>query len=203
MLISLKYLPKLGTILFVSLSSTLLIFNIIQTFQVKQGIFPFGSPTKEIYWDNFLNLTKKAKVYEKANWPLKEKLEISLSPLSENISGESPQKGGNGFFISVNEHKHFSTNINVTFAQPTQKIVVGFDAFPYTNLTETRLVIFPTSEPNKQHPIFLKPFVHKNKATNMEFVIEFNQPYNAFSFYFWNAKSTESCDFSNLWIESY
>lgn len=203
MLLSLQYLPKLFQRVFVTLISLLVIVNVVQAAQIKKGIYKMGSPTKEMYWDNFLSLTLKAKVYEKANWQLMEEETISFNPKEGFITKGIPKKGDEAYLLQTNKLETYSPSFSVELDNPTQKIVIGFKALAQTLISDSRLVLTTPNENIGPSTIYLKEFMVLGTKTQMEYLLEFNEPINEFEAYFWNGNTEEIVDYSDFKVQSY
>lgn len=195
-------LQKITVIIFILLIG----LNVVQAYQIKKGIYPMGSPTKNIYWDNFLNLTLKAKVYKKSNWQLIEKKDISFNPSKGNIVKGQPKRNtaeNEYYFIQTNNIETYSPSFEVNLNQPTKKIVLSFNALAHSPISESRLVLTTIKNQPQTKVIYLKEFMLQNVTNNMEFLVEFNAPINSFKAYFWNGNSKEMVNYSNFRVESY
>ena len=203
LLIVLQKAPKLLQRGIVIVFGLLLMVNIIQTAQIKKGIYKMGSPTKEIYWDNFLRLNRKAKVYEKVGWQLIEQRDVSFNPASGLITKGIPKEGAEKYFIQTNELEVYSPSFIVNLSQPTHKIVVSFNTLSQTEILESRFVLTTVEETPQSKVIYLKDFMVLNSKTQMEYLIEFSVPITSFEAYFWNGNTNEIVDYSDFKVESY
>ncbi len=187
--------------IFIGLSVSSMVFNLILTYQVTKGIYPLGSPSKEIFWDNFLSLQQKMRVYEKDDWKMIEKIKVSLN--SDHVVKGHVKKGHQNYFIQTNTKEPYSPSVLVNFKQPSKKIIITFKALPQTSIDKLRLVVFNPKKPNKLYPIFLKQFCSLNKECKMEALVEFDIPTHQVEFYFWNANTNEICDFYDINVSSF
>lgn len=181
----------------------LIVFNVIQTYQISTGIYPKGSPSKEIYWDNFLNLSKKAIVYEKANWHLLESKSVALAPHSHFVVKGEPKQVGELFVIQTNEFQTFSPTCSVQLSNPTKRVVIKLDGFAYHLIESSRLVVTSTRNSPEQRVVYLEAYLKTNQSIEMEFLIEFEQPTDRIEVYAWNGGTKEKVDYSDVVIESY
>jgi hypothetical protein len=203
LLISLKNLGPMFKKSLFFLLVILTFFNVIQTIQIKKGIYKMGSPTKEIYWDNFLSLNLKAKVYNKSNWELLEKHNISFNKVDGFISKGAPKGDENKFFIQTNQLETYSASFKVKFKEPTTKMVISWTALAQNKIENSQLVINSIGENSQNRTIYLKDFMIINSPTKMEFLVEFETRITEFEAYFWNGNSNELVDYFNLKVESY
>lgn len=203
LLLVLQQAPKMlqrGIVLSLGL---LLNLNVVQTVQIKKGIYKMGSPTKEMYWDNFLNLTLKAKVYEKSKWQLIEQKDVSFNPVDGFISKGTPKQGVESYFIQTNKLETYSPSFLVTLNHPTNKIVISFKALSQTEIAESRFVLTTKDEASQSKVIYLKEFMVLNTNTRMEYLIEFDFSIASFEAYFWNGNTDEIVDYSDFSVETY
>ena len=178
--------------------------NVVQAYQIKKGIYPMGSPTKEMYWDNFLSLSLKAKVYKKSEWKLVEQTKVSFNPTAGFIVKGIPKcDKKEKYFIQTNALETYSPSFQINFKQPTQKIVVSFKSLAQTTISESRLVINSIEAMPQNKIIYLKDFMVLNSNIKMEYLIEFDFPITSFQAYFWNGNSKEIVDYSDFVVESY
>jgi hypothetical protein len=199
-------LQQAGTILkriLVTMLVLLMCFNVVQAFQIRNGIYPMGSPHKRMYWDNFLSLTKKAKVYDKVNWELKESKSISFLSKDGFITKGTPKQNGDMYFIQTNELETYSPSFKVSFKEPTNKLVLGWTALAQCDITESRLVLTSTDTSKQNEVIYIKAFTQLNDPIQMEFLVEFSQPIFEFQVYFWNGNTAEIVDYYDFKVESY
>jgi hypothetical protein len=203
LLITLQNAPKLLKRILVGVMGVLVIVNVIQTAQIKKGIYKSGSPTKEIYWDNFLSLTRKAKVYEKSDWILINEKYISFNPNDNVITKGTPKQNQDVYFIQTNEQETYSPSFKVNLDEPSQKLVLSFTALAQSQISESRLVISSIEDHPQTKVIYLKDFMVINSPTQMEYLLEFEIKIMSFEAYFWNGNTKEVVDYSNLSVESY
>ena len=202
-IVSLENLPALLKKVVTTLYVLLVVFNVIQTYQITTGIYPMGSPTKAIYWDNFLNLSKKAKVYDKVNWELIESLPILLSPNMNYIVKGNSKEVNDKFVIQTNEFHTYSPTFKVELTKPTKTVVIKLNAFAYNAINSSRLVISTIESNLEQYVVYLKSYLEKDNTVEMEFLIEFANPVSVFEVYAWNAGTQEKVDYSEFIIESF
>lgn len=194
--ISLKpYLKKV----FLILSVLFIGLNIVQAYQISIGILPNGSPTKEQYWDNFLAIDKKAKIYPQKHWKLIEKKTISLDPKNNQVVKGFPYFIKDDWQINVSDTNQYSPvfRINSSPIKKGSKLIFCFDIKATTQLDLTRLVVTLS---NGETPVFfLKEYSHLNDWVRMEFLFEPLTNHDPFiDLYFWNAGSIESAEIKNV-----
>jgi hypothetical protein len=203
MLIILQKAPLfVQRVLIVSLG-LLLILNVVQAAQIKKGIYKMGSPNKEMYWNNFLSLRKKAIVYEKSEWLLIEQKHVLFNPKYGFIKKGNPKQEGESYFIQTNDQETYSPSLIINMHKRTSKIVVSWNALAQAEILESRLVITTIEKKPQSKVIYLKEFMVLNSNTEMEFLIEFDFPINSIELYFWNGNTNEKVDYSELKIISY
>jgi len=194
-----KGIKKIGGVMYL----TLVVINCIQTYQITVGIYPMGSPTKTIYWDNFLGLTKKARVYEKADWKLIESKTVSLVANSNHIvKGKSKQVDGE-FVLQTKEFETYSPTFKFEIEKPIHTLVIKLKALAYNAIKSSRLVITPIGDNSTQKVFYLNSFLKQGQTTEMEFIIEFGSPTQKIEAYFWNGGTKEKVNYFDIVIESY
>ena len=203
MLLTFQYAPKLLQRCFIISCGFLLVFNIVQAAQIQKGIYKMGSPTKEMYWDNFLNLTLKAKVYQKSEWQVNEEKSISFHPIDGCLTKGVSKKEEVEYFIQTNPTETFSPTFLVKLKHSTHRVVVSFNTLAKTEVLESRLILNTKSEVPQTKIIYLKEFVVLNSKTQMEYLIEFDIATAQFEAYFWNGNTDELVDYSNFKVISY
>jgi len=187
-----------------SLSALLIGLNIAQAYQISIGVLPFGSPTKEQYWDNFLVFTKKAKIYPQKNWKLIEEEKISLNPADSNIVKSNAYYANENWNINVSDTNEYSAVLRIknTSAEKGSKLIFSFDAKATTDIEFTRFVAI--SELGETFVFFLKEYLTKDEWIRMEFMAEpLINLCRHFDVYFWNAGSKESVEIRNMEFRNY
>jgi hypothetical protein len=186
-------------------TALLVSLNIVQAYQVGHGILPMGSPTKEQYWDNFLALQKKARVYPQAHWELIEENEIRLERglYYGPVVWQIPEKMDG--VIAVSDTNAYSpvASFHTTDLKKGSKIVLSFEAKAETPVNETRLVV-TVKGMNKTFSFFISDYVIPGQWVKMEFLLEpDDQAGDQLDVYFWNAGSTEHVEFRNMSYKYY
>lgn len=181
----------------------LIVINCIQTYQIATGIYPLGSPSKVVYWDNFLSTTKKVKVYEKANWKLKESIAVSLQPNADFIvKGESKEVDAK-YVLPVNEWNTYSPTFQVNFKETAKAIVLSMKARANTLIEHSRLVITCGGGSPEQRVIYLNSHVKNGNTVELEYLIELETPTYNMEVYVWNGGSSEELECFDVAVESY
>lgn len=181
----------------------LVCINCVQTYQIATGIYPLGSPTKEIYWDNFLSLTKTARVYQKVDWKLIESVNVSLNPKLNHIVKGIPKIENEQFVLQTSEWETYSPTFKVDLGKPVQSVVIKLSAYAHNSIDNSRLVITPIEENTKQKVSYLNSYLYEGETVEMEFLIDFSEPTQGFEAYFWNAGTNEKVDYFDIVIENY
>jgi hypothetical protein len=202
LLLSLQNSTVLIRNIIVGVLSVLVVFNVIQTYQIAKGIYPMGSPTKTVYWDNFLSLTKKAKVYQKVNWQLIEKKQISLNQSNGFIIKGHPKQDNEKYFLQTNKLETFSPTFKIELKHKTNTIVIRFNGLAQSNIHSSRLVITNTFD-NQQQVVYLDSYLKSGTDVKMEYVVDFDSSSLNFEAYFWNGGTTEKVDYFEIEIESF
>jgi len=131
LLLILKFIESRKLIKIILLSTFLLLigFNVVQAYQIRYGIIPMGAPTEQEYWDNFLNFKKRAKVYPRQNWQLRETIDLEIYPQSPNLESENTlMKVGDSWTIHISKHYNYSglLSANSQFLSGS-KLIVSFE----------------------------------------------------------------------------
>lgn len=180
-----------------------ILLNVVQAYQIRYGILNGGSATKEKYWDNFLMLEKRARVYPLDDWRLLSKNEISLNPLDGNIGKGQPHEIEGEWMIEVNSIEHYSASIDLRTLdlKNGSQLAVSFDARARTDIKETRLVLVVDGV---QHVFGLDYYLKKDEWIRIEWLFEPENQINTFpTIYFWNGGSNEKVEFKSFKIEHY
>lgn len=186
-----------------SIASIFLFFNLAQAYQVSKGILPFGSPTKEQYWDNFLVFNKRAQVYPQPHWAFISQGNSSLNPNDPFIVKGNPVLLDSDWCLQVNETNEYSAvaQIPVQSFKKGNKLIISFEARSSGSVDLSRLVILSEAFPEKV--FFLKEYISDNWQ-KMQFLIEINtQKTAAVELYLWNAGSKEHVAIRHLSWELY
>lgn len=195
---------SLKKLISISLIFLLMTINVVQAYQIRHGILAGGSATQFQYWDNFLVLEKRARVYPHDHWVLEEEQELKL-----NIQGDTTRvKGvtfqdGSDWIIHVNESDHYSATLKTDLhrIRKGSKIIFGFEALASSEIKETRAVVLYD---NETFVYGLDLYLKQNEWVKIEFMIEptvdlINSP----RIYFWNGGSAEKVDFRNFNVAHY
>lgn len=201
----LKFLAekRVMKISFLTISTLLIGLNIAQAYQISIGVLPFGSPSKEQYWDNFLVFQKQAKIYPQESWKLQDDFKISFDPSAKNtLKGSSHLKDGD-WIIGVSDTNEYSAVVRL-YASPLDKgnkIVFSFEAKANTAVELTRLAV---SYGNENPVFFLKEYVQEGEWVRMEFLAEpASRSFPHIDLFFWNAGSKESVEIRNMEFKNY
>jgi hypothetical protein len=181
----------------------LIAMNMAQAWQISNGILPFGSPTEQQYWDNFLVMQKRAQVYPQDHWAFVSKGSVSLNPADGQILKDNPVQIEEDWCLQVNPYSEYSAVAQI----PSQhfkkgcKLIVSFEARALSAVEQTR-VVFQTG-PDFQSVFFLKEYV-SNDWEKMQYLVEINaEMTTAVDIYLWSAGSGEQVDLRKLSWELY
>jgi hypothetical protein len=190
-------------LLTLSLISVFVCFNIAQAYQISKGILPFGSPTKEQYWNNFLVFKKRAQVYPQDHWAFVSKNEISLNPADSLIAKGNTVLVENDWCLQTNNTQEYSAvvRIPVQHFKKGCKLIFTFETRAQSDVAQTRLVIlFDNLE---DQVFFLKDYISEDWK-QMQYLIEIDKEINTpIELYLWNAGSGECVNLKKLHFEIY
>lgn len=190
---------KIRTYAILALAFSLLAsFNIIQAYQIYRGILPFGSPTKEQYWDNFLVLQKRAQIYPQEHWTLIDEGTTSFNPSDHQILKGTPMHIGDEWILQTDVTKSYSAVIRIASQKldRSSKIIFTFEAKAETSIEKTR-VVFQLG-PDHQYAFMLKDYC-TGSWQKMQYLIEPNTDlYVPIDIYLWNADAPEKASLRNL-----
>lgn len=190
-------IQKSVKLLFAFIISAFISVNVVQAFQVAKGILPFGSPTKQQYWDNFLSLHKKAIIYPPEHWQL-----IASDKVNLQNRGGQLIKGNSVLFENANCLTVDSGNqYSATACLPQlnlktgDKIIFSFEAKSIGKVKETRVVF--TIDSSKTNVFYLEPYCNEDWQ-KMDYLIEIDaNTLSAPTIFMWNAGSSEQ-----VWIKN-
>lgn len=201
----LKFSSKMGVKISILILTLFTYVNVIQAFQIQKGILPNGSVTMEQYWDNFLSLQKKARIYPYDHWQVHHEKKFDFTPITGDVVKGNSYENNEGTFIQVSEFEQYSGNVflgNQEFSRQN-RLVFSFEAKAETPIKLTRAVI----DFNNEHPphIFgIEEYVIIDEWVKIEFKCE---PFHEFKtnpfLYFWNGGSKEKVSFRNLIFTKY
>lgn len=181
-----------------------IILNFTQAYQIRYGILPGGSATETQYWDNFMVLEKRARVYPHDHWELVEDYTINLKNKEDTVTVKgSTYWKEEGWIMSVNDYDHYSATVKMPFNQARKgsKLKISFDARTLNQAKETRAVFLYN---NKTVVFDLSPYLKIEQWVRIEFMVEPLEEINSIPrLYFWNGGSKEAVDFKMIRIEHY
>lgn len=170
--------------------------NIHQSHQQYQGYYTTPTPTKEMYWDNFLSFQKKAKVYYEEDAVQKEFLfdfEEELLEYTGNVVDHDEARNGSRMTYVDQDHE-FSGNIFLQDASMlTQSIVVSAYINAKTDLEYSTLVIEHSGIPATYVSYPLAEYAVRNEWVKVEFLYEndWEETNEILHVYFWNQSTQE------------
>lgn len=195
---------QIRNLLMIGLIGVFFIFlNVHQSYQHYHGYYRTPTPTKEIYWDNFLSFKKKAKLYLSSKDILETyqfDFENELPEYSGNIVEHDEARSGKRMTFVDQDHP-FSGNIDLTntllFDHP---IVISVYVNAGNRINETCLVVEhrEISDTYRVYPI--SEYVVEGEWIKMEFLYE-NEWENSndnLHFFFWNKDTEERVYFDDV-----
>lgn len=174
-----------------SFVSILLLFgtlNIVQAYQIYNGIIKNGTTTKEGYWDAFLVLEKRARIYPEEHWVLES---------SGQFKCEKEE-------LSIDQQNPFSllSTAAVPELRPGSKFVLSFESFAEAEVEQTRAVMTikeDQSDIEAYLPFHIAEFSDEKEWVKTEFIWEPLTTYQDTAYlYFWNASADETVKFRNI-----
>jgi hypothetical protein len=184
-----------------------LAINITQAYQIKRGVFTFGSATKEQYWDNFLQFNNPPKVYPFAHWEIKEKMSVSLANEAPFIVKGKSLIAGKDTIISVTPWDHFSATLKIPLqeVQYGSRIAIAFDARARTENATTKLLLFDGTNFHKPvRSITIGEELVLHDWVQLEYLFEPDEEWSGpLYIYFWNAGRKEKVEVKNISITHY
>lgn len=195
-----------------SIAAVILMFagflNLHQSFQHYHGYFHTATPTKEMFWDNFLAFRKSSRVYPEENWELLEQAKFTFEEDNTAIKGEritSSSAFSGKHLISVDQSKEFSTNVFYVneHLQDADHIVVSFMVKALTNLEELELICEAPHIADSYKSFNIDSYVVKDKWMLVELAYPKSFKSDTLHIYFWNKNKSEVADFDDLEITLY
>lgn len=170
--------------------------NIHQSHQHYHGYYSTPTPTKEMYWDNFLNFQKQARVYldesqEKEVFSFD--FEEDLVVYSGEIIAHDESRGGKRMTY-VDEAHQFSGNIDMSNELLLDNpVVISAHINAKSNISETCLVVEHRDVEGTYVAYYLQEYVVQNQWVKVEFLYEnqWIESSNDIHVYFWNQESSE------------
>lgn len=180
-----------------------ILFNEVQAFQIASGILPFGSPTREQYWDQFLSMKKKALIYPPAHWQKISSGQVDLNPTSGHVIKGNSILTGQDWTLQTDEKNQYSavTATDSISFKKGNKLVFSFEARAETDINESRVVFVIDS--THSEVFFVKEYI-STSWEKMQFKIEptFDSTCPV-EIFIWNAGTTEKLLIKNLSWELY
>jgi hypothetical protein len=194
--IGLKYLwsQRIWRNVYVSVLMILSIVNVVQAYQIKSGIIQNGSTTKEGYWDSFMVLQKRARVFPQNHWEFIEGKELSSPAWEGEVNGA----------VTYSE----IVSAPIVDLRKGSKLVFSFESRSNEIVEHSRavLILKEKKAPNTtiNLPYFLKEFSQKDEWTLMEFMFEPLEEFtDSLKIYFWNGDTDEEVQFRNINYQHY
>lgn len=184
--------------------SATIVLNFAQAFQIRYGILPGGSATKAQYWDNFMVLEKRARVYPHEQWELVDSYPIDITNVKDTsfVKGLTSCKDGD-CMLTVNHYEHYSATLKTKLnnARKGSKIILSFNARALTAAKETRAVVLY----NDVSFVFdISPYLKKDEWVLIEFMIEPEADIIGVPrLYFWNGGTDENVEMKSFHISHY
>ena len=208
LLLLLRYLKekRVLKVFFAALFVACIGLNVAQAYQIRYGILPFGAPTKEQYWDNFLGFEKQARVYPRENWKLFYERDLDLSPEAGFLQNDYTRaKIDEDWTIHVSRFYEYSGLVKTTSKfERGSKLIIQFEARARTKVEETRLVmIYSYGGEQKRRSYNLSEYAKQNEWVLMEFLLEPDFAFTHLELYFWNAGTNEKVEFKKLKLLHY
>lgn len=170
------------------------LLNIVQAFQIANGILPNGSPTKDAYWDNFMQLEKRAVIYPQDHWELKDEIDVTAVDWELEV-------GPTAWYSKV-------VGAPCTPLRSGSKFILSFETYTDQSIELTRAVMLlnnkTTGAEDESHPFYLSEFSYPGKWVKMEFLFEPSDNYEGYmELFFWNGDSQEEMKFRNVKVQHY
>lgn len=192
----LRDLGNTARTVFLSFALLLTGLNMAQAYQIARGILPFGSPTPEAYWDNFLVFKKRARVYPQKHWDLKASGTCSFDPNDKHIIKGSPDLIENTWLLTTEKDYSAVARVAPPEFSAGDKLIFTFEARADLPVTESR-VVFAFGD-GSSRVFMLNEYISSNWEI-MEYLIEIPQPSATYlDVFLWNAGSGEHVYLRNL-----
>jgi len=190
---------------------TLLIgFNLFQFYQHSKWVFPYGYITKDIYWDSFVRITPRAKVFIPKDKIIDFTLVENDFEESKGWSNEACiVNNDNNHYMQLDSSHLYSAEFREIIAPyfSTNKQVIKVKADINSNLQKskaTMVVEFQCKELTYSYnPLYLGNYNHKNKWVTMEYAVYVPESYTADDYvkiFFYSPEKTETLLIDNMEI---
>jgi len=184
--------------------------NLIQSYQHKKGIVPDDNVTQEIYWDNFLRMKPRPKVYIDENTFLKKNELIQDMEGCNSKTDSISFEGKSSSFI--NSKTEFSCGIEKSISEFTTDnaslIKISAEIFPLGSSTKARLVVQIDSAGivYDYNAFGFNEYAEENRWTHVQFSCNIPRPKSENDFikiYLWNSGKEDVVYIDNLKAEFY
>lgn len=195
--LSFQNLPKRLWLVLGPLFGFFIFLNLHQSYQHYHGYYQTPTPTSEMYWDNFLNFQKTARVYL-------DKDEIVMNAFEFDFEGEGPEYSGfivehsgarsGRMMTMVDQKNEFSGNLNIGNKWfSSRKIIVEAYINAQTVIEKTCLVIEHSGISDTYRSYPLREYVVRNKWIKVSFFYDnsFSKSSEDIHIYFWNQGAEE------------
>lgn len=176
--------------------------NVAQAYQISKGILPFGSPTKEQYFDNFLSFKRSSVIYPKVHWTLKKQIEIPIHVGSPFIIKDNAVNMDGQWMLETGKANHFSAVVRIPERKYVKgdKLIFKMNAMSEDDINESRIVfLFNTFT----EVFYVKEFIHSTWS-ELNYMIEIDSEIlSPVDIYLWNAGSGERLRVKDMELEVY
>lgn len=188
-----------------------ILLNQVQSYQVFNGFFPCANTNSEMYWDQFMCLTPKAKIYEKNNWSKLEEFSISLPGTSNDsitigdMQTNKKAHSGNQIF-KTGKHQEFSGGIRLPPRRyiKDDKIVISVWVQVKDIVKSSRMVVEIGGQQATYTDYYFNRYYIKDAWVQMEFLFEVNKSTSgSLHIYFWNPDLDEEIWYDDIVIEKF
>lgn len=197
---------KYAYLIFASFGLMFIFINLLQSYQQYHGFYKTPTPTKEMYWDNFLNFKKTAKIYRSGNEIILETIFEDFEDENDHIIGDITESkvaySGEGV-ICTNQDIEFSSNMNIISEEfkNASKAIISFELFAETDLKNTVLVCEYKGFSDTYQAFRLDEFSYIEVWTHIEFSYDMPALSDTLVLYFWNNQKQEKALYDDIRVE--
>lgn len=198
-----NFAQKIVTLIMVSF---LLFLNVLQSYQRFNGYMVCSGITSEMYWDNFLQFKKQAKVYLASEEKVIGTKKFPLDTVDSETGGilqSNNEAISNGTITITSKDYSFSATVRTDFhtSYEGKYLIISCYVQQKGDIEKTNLVVEQPGVEDSYQRYGLVDYAVKDKWVKMEFKYYLRDPKSPIVVYFWNEGSNENNWFDEMEIK--